>query len=113
MTIRWQDWTSVLVGTWLVLSPWLLGFWLDRSATENACGTGMVLIFFNIISACRLLDEGQEFLNILIGVWLLLSPYALGFAALQDAVINVSVAGTLVVALAVWQLHDAAKGGHA
>jgi hypothetical protein len=111
MIPRWQDWTNVLLGCWLVVSPWQMGYSLNETATMNACGLGAVLIVFNLISVCRLLDEGQEIFNILLGTWLMLSPYALGFTTDRVPAINALAGGVMIVALAVWQIYNAAKVG--
>jgi hypothetical protein len=111
MNARWQDWTNVLLGCWLVVSPWQMGYLLDEAGTTNACGLGAVLIVFNLISVCRLVDEGQEIFNILLGIWLICSPYVLGFATDREPAINALAAGVMVVALSVWQIYDATKGG--
>jgi hypothetical protein len=111
MIARWQDWTNVPLGCWLVVSPWQMGYTLNETATTNACGLGAVLIVFNLISACRLVDAGQEILNILLGTWLILSPYSLGFAADRGPAINALAAGAMIVVLAGWQIYDATKAG--
>ena len=111
MIARWQDWANVLLGCWLVVSPWQMGYSLNETATTNACGLGAVLFVFNLISACRLVDEGQEIFNILLGFWLMASPYSLGFASDKDPAINALAAGATIVALAVWQIYDAIKVG--
>ncbi|MGA8148565.1 MAG: SPW repeat protein [Gallionellaceae bacterium] len=111
MTIRWQDWIDVLLGCWLVVSPWEMEYSLNEAATANACGLGAVLVVFNLISACRLSDEGQEIFNILLGSWLILSPYSLNFAMAKEPASNAIVVGAIVVALAGWQIYDAAKAG--
>jgi hypothetical protein len=104
MAIRWQDWMDVLLGCWLVVSPWEMGYSLNEAATANACGLGMVLIVFNLISACRLLEKGQEIFNILLGTWLILSPYSLNFATEKEPAINAIVVGVMIVVLAGWQI---------
>ena len=107
--IRWQDWTDVLVGFWLILSPWALEYSLNVAATQNAYGAGALLIIFNLISAARLLDQGQEIFNILVGIWLISSPYVLGFQNERGPAVNILVVGVIVVILAGWQLRDAVK----
>ena len=110
MPIRWQDWASAVSGLWLVISPWEMSYTLDNAARGNACGVGAVLVVFNLVSACRLKDQGQEIFNILLGVWLILSPYSLGFSDDDGPTINAVATGLTVVILAVWQFHDAANG---
>ena len=109
MKIRWQDWVDVLLGFWLIFSPWEMGFTLNGAATANAHGLGAVLIIFNLLVAARLLDEGQEIFNILLGAWLILSPYALDFATDQVPLVNFTMVGIMIVALAGWQIYDATK----
>jgi hypothetical protein len=38
MTVRWQDWASVGLGAWLIVSPSQLDYWLNRGAAGNAYG---------------------------------------------------------------------------
>jgi len=110
MKIRWQDWLDVLLGGWLIVSPWQLSYTVqNETATSNALGLGAVLVVFNLLSACRLTDSGQEILNILLGVWLIISPYALNFTSAKSPAINTIMVGSMVVVLACWQLYDATK----
>jgi hypothetical protein len=111
MISRWQDWTNFLLGCWLVVSPWQMGYSLNETATTNACGLGAVLIVFNLICVCRLVDEGQEIFNILLGIWLICSPYVLGFPTDREPAINALAVGVTVIALAVWQIYDAINAG--
>jgi hypothetical protein len=106
---RWQDWASLTLGAGLAGSPWLMGYALDDRAAAKACGVGVVLVVFNLISAARLTDRGQELFNILLGGWLLLSPYSLGFAANRPAEAIAMMAGATVIGLAFWQIHDALR----
>jgi hypothetical protein len=109
--IRWQDWANFLLGCWLVVSPDQLEYSLNAAASGNALGLGAVLVIFNLISACRLVEKGQEIFNIMLGTWLLLSPFALGFEPAREATINAMTVGALVVVLAVWQMRDAIRRG--
>jgi hypothetical protein len=109
MSIRWQDWAAVLLGAWLVASPWQLNFTLNHAATGNACGLGILLVMFNLISVARLLEQGQEIINVMVGIWLLLSPYALDFTNERNATINVMAVGAAIVFLAFWQIMTAAR----
>lgn len=109
MAVRWQDWVNVALGSWLAVSPWVMGYWLDRGAAASALGVGAGVVFFNLISACRLVDEGQELFNILLGAWLALTPLWLDFAGETAAMINSVVVGIAIVGLAVWQIRDAMR----
>ncbi len=109
MPVRWQNWMTVLLGFWLAVSPAQMGYSLNHSASGNACGLGAVLIIFNLIAVARILDEGQEIVNILIGLWLILSPFALDFTIQKKPAFNAIMVGTVIIALAAWQTYDAIK----
>ena len=49
---RWAEWTGIGLGTWLVASPWALGFSQQTAPTVNALVTGGILVlgeFFELI----------------------------------------------------------------
>ena len=104
MLIRWQDWACALLGAWLVVSPWELDFSLNLVAKGNACGVGALLVIFNLISACRKVDQGQEIVNIIAGIWLILAPFAFNFSGEKDTMLNMVVSGAAVILLAAWQM---------
>jgi hypothetical protein len=109
MNIRWQDWVDVSLGCWLVASPWEIGYSLNDVATDNSLGLGIVLVLFNLMSVCRLMDEGQEVFNIMLGVWLITSPYTLNFSTDKVPMINAIVVGSMIVTFSAWQMYDASK----
>jgi len=110
--VRWQDWLAIGLGVWLLLSPWQLGHTLNHAATANACGVGIVVIVYDLISGGRLVEQGQEILNILLGAWLFLSPYALNFRDEIGATRNAMAVGIAIVVLAIWQIFDATRIRH-
>lgn len=110
-SILWQDWTYILLGCWLVVSPWEMGYSLNHAASANSWGIGGVLIVFNLIAASRVFGAGQVIFNILLGTWLILSPYPLDFAIDKVAADNTIVAGAMLVSFACWQIYDVTKAG--
>jgi hypothetical protein len=82
---RWQDWVNVALGIWLVVSPWETDYSLNTTTKENALGLGAVLIVFNLISVLRVKEEGQEILNIVLGAWLVLSPFFAWLCNVQES----------------------------
>jgi hypothetical protein len=108
MRNTWQDWCIAAAGLWLLVSPQQLGFTLDHFASSNACGTGALLIAYNIMIAGRLVDEGQEFVNLILGIWLIFSPFALGFSWLVAASVDMIAIGAAVVVLASLGLYRSA-----
>lgn len=96
---RWQDWANLVLGLWLILSPWLLGYSATSAALWNALIVGVVVGLMALLH----LQNGpmwEEWVNVVLGVWLILSPWLLGFSAQGNATWNAVVVGLLVGALA-------------
>ncbi len=41
---KWEEWTNAVIGIWLVVSPWVLGFSNDAMTTWNAAIIGLVVL---------------------------------------------------------------------
>ncbi|HUK04490.1 MAG TPA: SPW repeat protein [Burkholderiales bacterium] len=102
--VHWRDLLIGAAGIWLIASPTVLGYNLVEKAASNAVGVGWCLVIFCVISAWRLADLGNEILNIVMGCWLVLSPFSLGFSEQRTAELNAIAVGLLVAGLAIWDL---------
>ena len=110
MRNRWQDWCIIAAGIWLIVSPHQLGFGLEHYASGNALGAGALLVAYNLMIVARQVDEGQEFVNLLLGIWLIFSPYALGFSWLVAASVDMIAIGTAIVVLSTLGMIRSARG---
>jgi hypothetical protein len=101
--IHWGAWCSWLLGIWLCISPGPLQFGGDITPTFAAVITGVLLICIEVItvSTFRL---WEEWINVILGVWLIGAPWILGFYLNGAATANFVTAGALVVALALYEL---------
>ena len=45
---NWQEWANLLLGIWLIVSPWLLGF-AHTSAMHYSIGVGIAVAFFSAL----------------------------------------------------------------
>lgn len=100
---RWQDWVNLLLGVWLFVSPWALEYAADGAAAWNAYVMGAAIVVLAAIAA-YMPKTWEEIINTLAGVWLILSPYALGFASSTLVALHTVVVGVLVTAFAVWAM---------
>lgn len=72
------EWPNVLSGIWLIMSPFVLAFSRDPSATwNNLCTGGAVLV---LAFATGLWRGALPGLNVLLAAWLFFSPFVLGFS---------------------------------
>src|SRR5215471_19381253 len=73
----WEDWIDMVLGAWLAISPWVLGFADgDPAATRNAL---IVRIAVAALSALTFLAYSviEEWVDVVLGLWLILSPWVL------------------------------------
>jgi len=106
---QWEDWTSWALGIWLLLSPWALFFDKDATATRNALAVGLLIILVELFEL-SILHGWEEWINVALGAWLVVSPWALGTANVA-ARINSVVVGLLVLALALHELWEMRSRG--
>jgi len=101
---RWQDWVNVILGAWMVASPWILGFAAGESlAAQSAWILGAAIVVFAGI-AVYMHKAWEEALNIILGICLVASPWALGFADQRTPTTNAVIVGLLVTAFGVWSM---------
>lgn len=100
---HWQDLVNALVGVWLILSPWALGFQSEMNVLANAVIVGVLLIA-TALGAMFVPRAWEEWTEGALGLWLAISPWALGFAGLQNAMISAVASGVVVMVLALWVL---------
>lgn len=100
---HWQDAANAVIGAGLVLSPWAMGYAAESTPTLNAVIVGVALVAA-ALGAMLMPRAWEEWTEALLGVWLMVSPWILGFAA-NEPVRNVAVAAGLVtLVLALWTL---------
>jgi uncharacterized membrane protein HdeD (DUF308 family) len=93
-----QDWISLVCGVLLFVSPWALGFAGDLTAARTAW-VGGIVIGVMAIAALVQFAEWEEWVTLVVGLAVAVSPWVLGFAALHYALAVCVVLG-LIVALA-------------
>ena len=100
---HWQDPVNALAGVWLILSPWAIGFQDNATALANAVIVGILLIAA-AVGAIFVPRAWEEWTEVVLGLWLAVSPWALGFNTLPNATVSTAVTGVVVIVLALWVL---------
>jgi hypothetical protein len=103
MRRHWQDWANLAVGVWLFIAPWVLAYAGLRPAAWNSWIMGAVVAAVSV-AALILFAAWQEWVNVVLGVWLLVSPWVMGFASAENAsaLWNHVIVGLAVGGLALW-----------
>jgi hypothetical protein len=107
-----QDWLNLILAIALFLSPWVIGFAADTVPAWNAWVVGGALIMF-ALATLSVFAEWEEWVNFLLGLWLALSPWLLGFAANANAMWTHLVMGLAVVVVTAWSIWDHRHTPHA
>jgi hypothetical protein len=102
--MRWQDWTNIALGLWLLVSPWVLGFSSIAAATWNAVLLGIAIVVLEF-SDVLVPDPWPERVSLPVGLWVIVSPIVLGFTGDVAATLSTAFTGVLVAAMsasAIW-----------
>lgn len=102
---RWQDWVMLVLGLWLILSPFVLGY-PDYTgiAAMNSYILGIAVAVFAIAALIRP-QMWEEWVNLVLGLWLIIAPLVLGFRAETVAVANHFIVGLLIAGDAFWAMY--------
>ncbi len=129
---KWQDWSLVVVAGILFLSPWLFGTVTQTASSWNAWIIGIGFVAFTlrttflpppgayanehtheggraawwqkVSDSCQYTHIAKE--ELVVGAWMLVAPWILGFAAIAAAAWTAWIAGIVIVVLAVWKLKE-------
>jgi hypothetical protein len=100
---HWQDPVNLIAGLWMIVSPWALAYQAESRPMWNAVILG-ILIAVVAFSELFQVFAWQEWISALFGLWLIVSPWVLGFTGVAAAVANAVIVGIVVAALALWAL---------
>lgn len=116
---HWQDSLNLILGLWVIASPWALGFTDVQYAPVNAVVIGIIIAAM-AVWALVAFHEWEEWVNVFLGLWLFVTPWLFGFAAMSSAATagsayaaswNFVISGLLIAGLAIWSRHDMRKQG--
>jgi SPW repeat len=102
---QWEDWCNWLLGIWLCLAPWTLRFDLEPTATRTAVITGALIILAEVVTL-SVYRGWEEWINVILGGWLVICAWVLGIGS-SAAKVNFVIVGLLVMALAFYEIWDA------
>ncbi len=109
---QWQDLLNMLLAIWLFFSPWVIRFGehaaaaleptahtaAAQAATMNAWWLGVITF---LVSASSLIRRQlwQEWLSLILGAWIFIAPWVLGFHGLHEASFVHWIVGALIFAI--------------
>lgn len=98
-TNTWSLWLTTAVGIWLMFAPAAFGIGIQKSAADSDHLVGALIIVVSIIALAEVARPAR-FLNIPLGIWLLVAPWFLSGATLASRW-NSALMGLAVILLSV------------
>lgn len=97
--VRWQDWTNVVLGTWLFFSPWMFGY--GGGAAANAWVFGLLAVIAGFWALADPRARAAEWMNVAVGSWMFFAPWIAGFGIVTKAgAFNAWVIGAAIAIIA-------------
>jgi SPW repeat len=100
-TISWASGLNIALGIWLIISPFVFGYGDMQTLLGNDIILGIVV---GALAVIRVLGpfstSAAGWLNFLLGIWIIISPFALGFS--DNNRWNDVAVGAVIAALAAW-----------
>jgi hypothetical protein len=98
---RWQDWLNLILGVWLIVAPFFgVGVHNDAAAYNSYISGAVVAIL--AIAALSRTRLWEEWLNLIVGLWLIVAPFALQFTGERGHTWNQIIVGLIVGIDALW-----------
>ena len=102
-TNNWQDWVNLILAVWLFISPWVLNFAGQQRPSWDAWIVGIIVGVLSI-AALTQVQDWEEWINLLLGAWLFISPWVLGFRDNHMISSNAWIVGVLIFLVAASEL---------
>jgi hypothetical protein len=102
---RWQDGFVVYIGIYLFFSPFIMGFYTDvpvRSGNFYLAGIATIAL---AATAVRQGVRWPSAANIGVGLWLIISPWIVGFSRVMDARNDAIALGVMIALMAFWSYY--------
>lgn len=100
---RWQDQVILLLGLWLIVSPWALAYVIGSPIAINVQVAGAVIALLALFDLYKTY-AWAVILNLLIGLWVAVSPWVDALADRSAMMTNNVIVGAAVIVLALWEL---------
>lgn len=92
---------NVMLGIWLMISTYaIMGFHNFPAARTNNLIVGILVATFGFIRASDPQHPWWGWFNVVLGVWLIISPFVLGFSSDRVALCHNIIVGVMVAILA-------------
>jgi hypothetical protein len=101
--IKWTSGLTALAGLWLIVSPFILGYTNLQGALWGDVVIGIVIGVLALIRFGGMYTRAWlSWVNLILGAWVFVSPFVLGFSDNQVALWDNLIFGAVAFLLAGW-----------
>jgi hypothetical protein len=93
---------NLILGAWLVASPWIFGYAMLSSACWDSVVVGALIFIIGLTRVVSLVGPALARVNVVLGLWTIASPWIFGYATGEPGMWNSVAVGIAVVILALW-----------
>jgi hypothetical protein len=99
------DLYKIAIGLFFFISPWLLAYHSGVARTDAWAASALVMLAS--IAALVVFSDWEEWLSLLVGLWLIAAPWILGFTHTRAMVVSIGVgaAFAFIAGLELWLVH--------
>jgi hypothetical protein len=93
------------------VSPWLFGIADEQAASWNAWISGLLIAGLALAAVVEL-QEWEEWINLVLGLWVAVAPWLLGFVGTANALwthVGVGIAVAILAAVELWMIHQSPR----
>lgn len=110
--VQWASGLNILAGLWLIVAPFVFRYGV-AAAIWNDVVVGAVIAVLAIMRATSPERwQSLSWTNTILGVWLIIAPFVLGYSATTMAMRNDIFLGIIVVALSLWSGYETTRMQH-
>ncbi|HEX4202906.1 MAG TPA: SPW repeat protein [Ktedonobacteraceae bacterium] len=100
---RWQNWVALVLGVILFITPWVFGTYTHPASSWDAWVLGVIGVILALWAlASPASSMVSNWITVVLGIVLFISPWVLGFATVTAAAWSAWVIGVLFVIAAGW-----------
>ena len=89
---------NLLAGIWLILSPFMLNYAAFGISATNMVTVGVIAVILALIKLASPNASWASWINLLLGLWLIISPFTMAGASVGRVVTNDLIVGIIMAA---------------
>ncbi|RKX85715.1 MAG: hypothetical protein DRP57_03120 [Spirochaetes bacterium] len=104
-TAKTLSWIIAAAGLWEIIAPFAIGYSATSAAMVDAIILGILLLGLGIWAALvntSVTIKVLSWINAVLGLWLVVAPFALSYSKVSGATVNDIIVGIVVIILGVW-----------